>query len=180
MQAKSQQEHLRLIDLLKAQLRKSESEIATLHTQLHNKGGMGGSTVRNESGIKDTREKNFRYNRLEGNYSNLESAYNAQEKELERVKKEFYDAQDQIREDTTKILQLETQVRTAELAARTAQDLQSQLEESNRARRRLESNLRDLAASPFHQDAERVLEPRLLKVELLCVFECAQRFTLGG
>ena len=167
MQVKTQQEHLRLIDLLKSQLRKAESEISSLHTQLYSKGsGGGGHGLRNESGVNQSKDKNVRIDKLESRFENLDSAYKAQERELERTRRDLLNTQDQARQDTSKVLQLESQLRAAELAARSANELQDQLDEVKRERDRIERSLNELATNPFYQDvASNITDPTRLKVE---------------
>lgn len=159
MAQKTQQEHLRLIDLLKNQLKKAEMEIESLHTQLHTKG-----LVKSDPITNDVHEKNIKITALQSRFENLEHAYATQKQMLDKTRQMLEEANDQLIQEKNRIAQLETQVRTAELASHTAKDLQLQLEESERERRKLEATIKDLTSTPFFRDIEVVANPERLKV----------------
>lgn len=175
--AKTQQEHLRLIDLLKAQLRKSQSEIETLHAQLHS----GNKSVRNEPTASareregnmknDVHEKNIKITALQSRFENLENGYTAQKQTLDKTRQMLEEAQTQSTQDKNRILNLETQVRVAELAAHTAKDLQLQVDETNREKRKLEATIKDLTSTPFFRDLEHTTNPERLKVNIIYLYQ---------
>lgn len=157
MMAKTSQEHQRLIDLLKAQLRKAEAEIESLHTQLHQKG-----TARADS--KDLPSGSTKFN--QARLDNLDHLYNTQKNSLEKTKQMLEEANMQAIQDKNRIAQLETQLRAADIGSHSAKELQAQLDDANRTIRKLEATIKDLSMTPFFRDLDHAANPERLRVRI--------------
>jgi len=159
-QPKPTPEHLRLIDLLKLQLKKAEAEIQSLHNQLtHAKGS---------ATQDDIHEKNVKLATLQHRFENLETGFNTQKQMLEKTKAMLEEVNKQLYEEKKKNSDLEVQLRSAEMASAISRDLQLQLEETRKEKRMLEAKIKDLSNSPFLRDLdEKSNNPLRLKVVIL-------------
>ena len=159
--SKTNSDHLRLIDLLKAQLKKAEGEIQSLHNQLSHKGHGASAGL----GQSDMHDRNVKIATLQHRFENLDTAFSSQKNMLDKNKQMIEDLNRQLYQERTRNNQLEVQLRSAELAAATAKDLQLQLDETEREKKMLEAKYKDLVESPFFKDInEKAANPARLRV----------------
>lgn len=155
-------DHLRLIDLLKMQLKKAENEIENLHQQMAKRGTSGGHAG---AGASDVHDKNVKIATLQHRFENLDGALNSQKQQYEKLRQQYDEINRQLYQEKARNNQLEIQVRSAELAAATAKDLQLQLDELEREKKMLEAKYKDLIDAPFFKDiGEKAANPARLRV----------------
>jgi len=154
-------DHMRLIDLLKMQLKKAENEIETLHTQMAKRGTSGGQ---GGIGASDVHDKNVKIATLQHRFENLDGAMNSQKQQYDKLRQQYEDLNKQLYQEKARNNQLEIQVRSAEMAAATAKDLQLQLDEVEREKKMLEAKYKDLIDAPFFKDiGEKAANPARLR-----------------
>ncbi len=155
--SKPSSEHLRLIDLLKAQLKKAEQEIQNLHRQQGQRSVMQGGG--------DVHDKNVKIATLQHRFENLDSAFGSQKQQLDNTKQVMDDIRRELFQEKSRNAQLEVQLRAAEMGAGTAKDFQMQITELEREKKMMEAKYKDLVESPFFKDiGDKAANPARLKV----------------
>ena len=155
-------EQMRLIDLLKAQLKKAENEIQNLHSQFHSKSAMQPTNINNAS---DVHEKNAKLNYMNSRMKTLEDSLEAQKTSLERTRLLWEDATNKLAEEKKKNYEMQNQLRALELAASGAKEGQARISELDKEKRMLEAKLTDLLRNPVFQEiSERTSNPNRLRV----------------
>ena len=158
-QPKPTPEHLKLIDLLQMQLKKSEVEIQNLNTQL----------IQSKGGVPDdVHQKNVKLATLQYRFESLEGAFKAQKAQMDRTKELLEESNQLLYDEKKKNSDLEVQLRTAGMSSQIAEDLGLQLEEAKTEKRALELKIKELSNSPFLINLDdKLSNPLRLKVSIL-------------